>query len=119
MNNTFTNNSEPSPNGPIVGIEEKENIPLSYAMSQNYPNPFNPTTTISYQLPKAANVSILVYNTMGQKIRTLVNENKNPGTHNVIWDGRDDSGLQVSSGIYIYRIQAADFIESRKMLLVK
>jgi len=120
LNNTFIATSPPTPNsGPTVGIEDSEVLPTAYAISQNYPNPFNPTTTISFQIPEASNVSIIIFNNLGQKIRTLVNENKNPGNYNVVWDGRDESGFQVSSGIYIYRIQAADFNQSRKMLLVK
>jgi len=83
-------------------------------LGQNYPNPFNPTTTIEYALPKAGKATITLYNVVGQKIRTLVSGNHTAGTHFVKVDG---TGL--SSGVYFYIIEAADFVQTRKMLLVK
>ena len=118
---TWTDNSIPTPNGPHqpVGIEDISAIPRSYDIFQNYPNPFNPTTTIKYQLPQASDVQLIIYNSLGQKVRTLVVESKEPGYYEVIWDGRNDFGVQVASGIYLYRIKAGDFFRSKKMLLLK
>ncbi|OVE79391.1 hypothetical protein BVY01_02510 [bacterium I07] len=88
-------------------------------LEQNYPNPFNPLTTIQYQLPEPRYLELKVYNIYGQKIRTLLNENKSAGQYEVQWDGRDDLGRDVASGVYVYRIQAEDFVQSRKMLLMR
>lgn len=95
------------------------NLPLQFALHPNYPNPFNPTTTIQYDLPEQARVRITVYNMVGQVVRTLVDRQVSPGQHETIWDGRDDSGRPVSSGLYLYRMTARDFTQSRKMLLLK
>ncbi len=95
-------------------------IPESYALRQNYPNPFNPTTNIVYELPVGARVKLEVFNMLGQKVRTLVkNEDMAIGLHQVQWDGKDDLGLKVGSGVYIYRLDAGTFSASRKMLLLK
>ena len=85
----------------------------------NYPNPFNPSTSIQYTLPQRSDVVITIYNTLGQQIRTLLRENRNVGFHEVKWNGLDDVGQQVVSGIYFYRLQAADFVQTRKMMLLK
>ncbi|MEL6821814.1 MAG: T9SS type A sorting domain-containing protein, partial [Calditrichota bacterium] len=85
----------------------------------NYPNPFNPSTSIQYTLPQRSDVVITIYNTLGQQIRTLLRENRNAGFHEVKWNGLDDVGQQVVSGIYFYRLQAADFVQTRKMMLLK
>ena len=94
-------------------------VPVKYALHQNYPNPFNPTTTINYDLPKNAHVEIVIYNILGQNIRTLVNDDKPFGYHSVVWDGMTDSGESVSSGLYIYRIISGDFHKVKKMVLLK
>jgi hypothetical protein len=94
-------------------------IPEHFFISQNYPNPFNPVTTISYGLPDDADVRIEIYNILGQNVRTLADEHQAAGYRAVIWDGNDDSGNQVSSGIYFYRIEAGDFHASKKMVLIK
>jgi hypothetical protein len=94
-------------------------LPSDYALYPNYPNPFNPSTTVRYDLPEQAKVQITVYNMLGQVVRTLVDRQESPGQHETIWDGRDDSGRPVSSGLYLYRMTAGDFTESRKMLLLK
>jgi len=104
----------------LVAIGEEDlSIPKTFDISQNYPNPFNPTTNIKYQLPEAADVSLVIYNILGQKVRTLVNNRVNAGFHTVEWDGRNDAGVKISTGVYIYRFQAADFIKTKKMVLMK
>lgn len=103
-----------------TGVDDPSaTLPTEFALHANFPNPFNPSTTIEYDLPRQASVEIVVYNIAGQKVRTLVNGNIDAGQHAAVWDGRDASGSRVSSGIYIYRITAGDFVRSRKMLLLK
>lgn len=104
----------------IQAVEFKMGVPIpgDYSLDQNYPNPFNPETMIKYQLPKAGKVVLKIYNTLGHEVRALVNEEKEAGYHEIRWDGRDDRGVLVSSGVYIYRIQAGDFVSIRKMLLL-
>lgn len=94
-------------------------LPKEFALHQNYPNPFNPETWISFDLPKAVDVSITIYNTLGQKVRTLVSEASPAGTYRVLWDGSNDNGIRVASGIYIYTIKAGTFVQSRKMTFMK
>ena len=96
-----------------------DKVPDVFALYTNYPNPFNPVTTIAYDLAKAKKVELAVYNVLGQKIRTLVNDNRSIGRHIAIWDGKDDAGVPVTSGIYFYKIVAGDFVKSHKMALVK
>jgi serine protease AprX len=102
-----------------VGIEEETPVPRSYAVSRNYPNPFNPSTTIEYQLPQSSEVKLVVYNSLGQKVRTLLNQSVESGYHKLLWDGRNDAGFSVASGIYIYRFEAGDFRKIQKMILLK
>jgi hypothetical protein len=102
-----------------VDDETGGKLPHNYALSQNYPNPFNPSTTIEYSVPKRSLVTIEICNLLGQKVRTLVNETKSAGTYKSVWDGTDDMGKQLSTGVYFYRLRAGDAIESKKMLLLK
>ena len=102
-----------------VDVTDEPEIPEEFGLAQNFPNPFNPTTTIKYQLPKDAMVNISVYNMAGQKIKSLVNTSKEAGYHQLQWDGTNDMGVQVSSGMYLYRIDAGNFNETRKMLLMR
>ena len=88
-------------------------------MSQNYPNPFNPNTTIRFRMPDDAHVQLSVYNILGQRVRTLVNEFYTAGEHEVEWDGFFDDGSAAESGIYFYRISTATFTDVRKMTLLK
>ena len=105
----------------ITGVEDEElaGIPEEFALHQNYPNPFNPETTIRYQLPESANVLVKIYNLQGRWVRTLVNENKEAGFHEIVWDARDEAGKDVSSGLYLYRIQAGDFTDVKKLMLLR
>ncbi|HFE64491.1 MAG TPA: T9SS type A sorting domain-containing protein, partial [Caldithrix sp.] len=92
----------------------------SFRLHQNYPNPFNSSTQITFELNRAGDVSLQVYNLIGQKVRTLVNGRKLVGTHRVKWNGRDDLGQPVASGVYIYCLSAGEhFVQSRKMLLLR
>ena len=105
--------------GSQLGIEAGEMVPETFALHANYPNPFNPTTTISYDLPEQAQVTLGIYNLLGKQIKTLVNQSQDAGKRIAVWDGTDDLGRQVSAGVYLYQIQAGDFIQTRKMLLLK
>jgi hypothetical protein len=96
-----------------------ELVPGDFALRQNYPNPFNPTTDISYTLPEAAQVRLDVFNVMGQKVATLVDEYEEAGEHTVTWDGRTQEGQAVASGIYLYRLEAGARSATRKMMLLK
>lgn len=100
---------------PPTGVNvSEEPLPYTFSLSQNYPNPFNPTTNIEYELPQAAEVTLSVYSLTGQQVATLANGYQNAGSHSVTFDG---AGL--SSGVYIYRITAGEWVLSRKMLLLK
>jgi hypothetical protein len=106
--------------GGLVEINTPQSlIPEEYALHQNYPNPFNPTTTIRYDLKENSDVVLQIYNLLGQKIRTLINNRQEAGYREVVWDGRNDAGIGVASGIYIYRIEAGKFVQTRKMVLMR
>lgn len=94
-------------------------IPTVFDLKPNYPNPFNPSTTIKYQLPKAVDVHLEIYNILGQRVKTLVNKKAEAGYYEVVWDGTNDFGQKVASGLYIYRIKAGDYVKSYKMILMK
>jgi hypothetical protein len=98
---------------------DNPNAPKSFALFQNQPNPFNPETKISYYLPRACQAKLTIYNVLGQRVKTLFDGHQEAGMQNLTWNGRDDDGNQLSSGIYFYRLQADDFIQTRKMSLVK
>jgi hypothetical protein len=94
-------------------------LPMDYALTQNYPNPFNPHTVVPYQLPESGQVSLVVYNTLGQRLRILVNEKQEAGYYKMVWDGKDEIGRQVASGVYLVRMEAGKFRQVRKMVLLK
>jgi len=102
-----------------LSIASLPGIPTSYALSQNYPNPFNPTTTINIALPEANNVVLTIYNALGQEVRTLKTDYLNAGNYSVTWDGLDNSGNSISSGLYIYTMTAGHHNFSKKMLMLK
>ncbi len=105
----------------LTGIGDIKNVPARFEVLQNYPNPFNPVTTIEYQIASGSSgrVTLKVCDLRGAVVRTLVDRVESPGIHSVIWDGRDESGNMVSSGIYIYQIKAGHFIQSNKMILMR
>jgi len=103
----------------VTGMEDTEGIPTTYDLSQNYPNPFNPVTTIKYQIPKAGRVTLTIYNILGQNVIMLVDRVMPAGYYQVQWNGVNQRGVPVSSGIYIFRMQAGTFSDTRKMLFVK
>jgi outer membrane protein assembly factor BamB/N-acetylneuraminic acid mutarotase len=116
------NNRRTGYQGDVVLSLDKhiDTLPIKFKLRQNYPNPFNPSTTISFALPEQAQVTLEVYNTIGQRIRTIVaSDVYNVGYHTAIWDGRDQYGNPVPSGVYIYRLHAGEYVESRKLLLLK
>jgi hypothetical protein len=94
-------------------------LPNKYALYQNYPNPFNPVTTLRYNLPKDQMVNIAIYDMMGRTVRTLINRQETAGYKSIQWDAANDAGVSVSAGLYLYRIQAGDFVQTRKMVLLK
>jgi hypothetical protein len=94
-------------------------LPQSFVLEQNYPNPFNPSTHIRFELPKAAIVTLSIYNSLGQEVRRLVSGQKPAGYHTIVWNGKDQQGRPAPSGIYHYRLQAGDFIATKKMVLAK
>lgn len=99
--------------------EEEGSGPATFSLSQNYPNPFNPATNIRVTLPKASHVEIEIFNILGQRVRTLIDEDMRAGVFIVNWDGRDQKGSEVSSGVYFYRIEADEFYDVKRMVLMK
>ena len=99
----------------VVGLHNNHNsLPETYSLNQNYPNPFNPSTVINYQLPKSGNVTLSVYNMLGQEVKVLINEFQQAGTYDVKFDASE-----FSSGVYFYKIQSGSFTDTKKMTLVK
>lgn len=104
----------------MVGVEEQESqIPASFELKQNYPNPFNPSTIIKYQINQTGIVNLTIYNLLGEKVKSLVNELKTPGNYSVVWDGKNDIGNRVPSGVYFYKLEMDGVSLVKKMMLVK
>ena len=103
-----------------VGIDNRnETFPQGFALEQNFPNPFNPVTTLRYDLPENSYVNVTVYDMLGRQVRTLVNTTQDAGFRSVIWNATNDYGKPVSAGIYLYQIQAGEFVQTKKMVLLK
>ena len=102
-----------------VSTDSRVLVALDYQLLPNYPNPFNPTTTIQYELPQRADVQITIYDLLGRKVTTLVSATQDAGYKSVIWNATNDQGQSVSAGMYFYQIKAGDFIQTRKMILLK
>ena len=114
-----------SPSTAVEEDQETQVIP-GFSLKQNYPNPFNPSTKIlftvyssQFTVHRPIHTTLKIYNILGHKVKTLVNEPKRAGNHEVIWDGKDDQGKDVASGIYFYQLKVGDFAETKKMLLLK
>ena len=96
-----------------------ENVPDEFVLYDNYPNPFNPTTKINYGLPNEANVFLVIYDILGREVITLANGLQEPGYKSITWNGTDALGRKVSAGMYFYLLQAGEFRQTRKMILLK
>ena len=103
----------------ILGVSPSSPLPESYVLYQNYPNPFNPITQIKYELPKLSLVNITIYDMMGRVVKTLMNEQQSAGYKSVQWNATNNAGQPVSAGLYLYTIQAGEFRQVRKMVLLK
>jgi hypothetical protein len=116
-------------NGPVRAVTLREGelavdaggdlTPRGYALSQNYPNPFNPTTMISFTLPHREMVRLSIYDLTGREVRTLVHALHSAGDHSLTWDGRNDAGLVLPSGVYFYRMEAGQYAVTRKLMYLK
>jgi hypothetical protein len=104
---------------PLAVSELGNELPAKFALTQNYPNPFNPTTEIEFDIPRNSQVNLTVFNVLGQKVKTLVNEMLVAKKYKVDWDGTSDSGTKVASGIYFYKLEAGDFVQTKKMVMLK
>ena len=102
-----------------TSVLQEGKAPLQFQLSQNYPNPFNPATNVEYYLPKASVVSLYITNSRGQRIRTLVNSEQRIGRHTTRWNGKDDFGGEVASGLYFLRMTADGFFDTKKLLLIR
>jgi flagellar hook assembly protein FlgD len=102
-----------------VSDEDVVEMPVLNELQANYPNPFNPTTTIGFAVASEGEVSIVVYNLKGQRVRGLISGVYRAGSHSVTWDGTDDAGRAVSSGVYFYRMVAGEYSEIKRMMLLK
>jgi len=104
---------------PPVNIENELSLPEKYTLHQNYPNPFNPITTLRYDLPENSYVNVTVYDMLGREVKTLVSTTQDAGFKSVIWDATNNQGKPVSAGVYLYQIQAGEFVQTKKMVLLK
>jgi hypothetical protein len=107
--------------GGTVSVIEGEfsKTPIKYSLNNNYPNPFNPLTTIRYDLPEYGFVNVTIYNVMGELVKDLVNSQQNAGYQSIQWDATNNKGQPVSAGLYLYTIQAGEFRQTKKMVLLK
>ncbi len=109
-------------NSNVTSVEDPAGIPENFSLEQNFPNPFNPSTVINYTIPQSAtliNTRLEIFNLMGQKVRTLVNTKQSSGTYTVTWNGTNDTEELLATGLYVYRLQAAEFVDMKKMLFMK
>ena len=121
VSNTYSSNGpyKLTIDASTVSTVDENNLPMDFALHANYPNPFNPTTSIKYDLPENAVVSLMIYDIMGREIRHLVNETQSAGFKAIMWNGTNNYGQQVGTGMYLYHIKAGSFVQTRKMILIK
>ena len=106
--------------GTVSGIASNGNsVPSEFVLEQNYPNPFNPSTKIQFEIPASSRVSLKIYNSLGEEVATLVDNIMNAGTHSVEWNGKNHFNSTVASGVYFYRLTAENFVQTKKMLMIK
>ena len=103
----------------VETVQKEMTMPVSFELLQNYPNPFNPETNISFSLPEQTDVTLEIFNILGKKVRILIDEPFAAGRHAVVWDGRNDNGAEVASGVYLYRMQTETIHQTKKMLFLK
>ena len=104
------------------GRESIEDYPRMYVLHQNYPNPFNPSTTIAYEIPSdvgEVDVHLTIYDMRGRLVRQLVEGERHPGRYEAQWDGRNDRGVEVESGVYFFRLTAGNYLSTRKLVVMK
>ena len=98
---------------------EGEGIPTEFALHENYANPFNPSTTLRFDLPELSDVNMIIYNMLGQKVKTFNMQVTPAGYHSLTWNATNDYGDPISAGVYLYQLKAKDFVKTRKMVLLK
>jgi len=103
----------------MTDVNDDEPVPVDYVLHQNYPNPFNPVTTISFKIANKSHVLLEIFNVLGEKVKTLCNEEFTAGSHELDWTGKDDFNKPLSGGVYIYKLTAGNFVDSKKMVLLK
>ena len=103
----------------LVSNDESNQLPTAFSLYNNYPNPFNPMTTIRYNLPDDALVNITIYDMMGRVVKTLINDQQTTGYRSLQWNATNDNGAPVSAGLYLYTIEAGQFRQTNKMVLLK
>ncbi len=116
---TLTPSSSISVTVVVVSSKSKTLLPETFSLSQNYPNPFNPQTIIKYTLPEDCHVELTLYNILGQKVKTLVNQHQSAGYKMIHWNGKDDKGNEIPSGLYFYKIKTPKYSETKKMVLLR
>ncbi|MCC7429888.1 T9SS type A sorting domain-containing protein, partial [bacterium] len=103
----------------VLSVSDKNQVVKDYKLSQNYPNPFNPSTKIDFSIPSKAKIELEIFNVLGQKVKTLVSKALPSGNYSAVWNGTDNAGNLVGSGVYFYRLKSGDFAETKKMVFLK
>jgi len=114
-----THPGDPNDYPPLTSVDEFNELADKFELKNNYPNPFNPTTNISFVIAQNSNVRLDIFNSLGEHVRNLFSQDYSPGNYTTIWNARDDFGYKVNSGIYIYRLSTNNYVESKRMVLIK